>query len=212
MKTWCMVIEHYSMSKSSLKHSPEKNVKFYGNNPLLTDFCTKMKFWLVVEVVESSSGRFGAGLLIIVPLLVFQRDLHLHQQRSMLGRSQKSTSFPGSRDTNELMLKKGKGGANCEGERPVCSKSGKIPDIFNPINWRSSCCKGLLLNYAIEQWTWGPFELTCCLLSGLASNDDESFSSTAVEGAVIVKGYFWIMKLNLRNIWINMLPAQWSRI
>ena len=50
---------------------------------------------------QTSSGRFGAGLLVLVPLLVFHRDLHLHQQRSILGRSQKSTSFPRSRDTIE---------------------------------------------------------------------------------------------------------------
>ena len=52
-----------------------------------------MKFWLVVEVVESSSGRFGAGLLIIVPLLVFHCDLHLHQ-RSMLAGHRKAPLSP----------------------------------------------------------------------------------------------------------------------
>ena len=40
----------------------------------------------------------------------------------------------------------------------------------------------------------------------------QTFSTPSVEGAVIVKGNFWIMQLNLRTIWINMLPAQWSRI
>ena len=52
-----------------------------------------MKFWLVVEVVESSSGRLGAGLLIIVPLLVFHCDLHLHQ-RSMLAGHRKAPLSP----------------------------------------------------------------------------------------------------------------------
>ena len=38
---------------------------------------------------------------------------------------------------------------------------------------------------------------------------EESCLPTTVEGSVIE---FWIMKLNLRTIWINMLPAQWFRI
>ena len=95
---------------------------------------------------QTSSGRFGAGLLVLVPLLVFQCDHHIHQTHL----------FP----WKSTHARKGKGGANCERERSGCSKSGKIP----------------------------------------------------VEGAVIVKGNFWIMQLNLRTIWINMLPAQWSRI
>ena len=118
----------------------------------IQDFCTKMKAAVLFSISWGTGGCQDHVVLIkrwadsgeFVCLSTWPPPA----PKVNAGQVTEKHLFP--RKSRHKWTHARKGGTNCEGERPGSSKSGTIPDIFDPTSWRSSHCKGLLLNYAIE--------------------------------------------------------------